>query len=249
MESLESLHEKGAKFVLNVTRKSENNAPSAVRSRCQDNTREAELALNANAKVRELSFALKVLDVTNANLFVKPVRVGNNLISFRHENVDKLSMNLWAFVDDMAPVLYQDVSIKEGHKYSEDVDRFLNIEVRRAPRVINKRTSFRCAVNEVCQIQLGNNKGIVHGILKDISLNGFAVEVKSDANAIVRPKIDLITVSIKDEKVSDNLITVSGVCVRYEENDKTITYGVHAPVVDKDYKAYVRTKQTARCRS
>lgn len=246
-DSLESIAQKNTKFILKASKRKQNTKELLSSNVVNISIEELAIALYKNEHLPEVSFNVEVLKAKDNVLFIAGLHTNNKLIVFDGTE-DNVRVDLWACVEDKPPIIYQDILVERGYNYDKEHSNYLILRPKTTPTILNKRNAFRVRVDIKCDIQLGKHKGIVVGNLKDVSTEGFAVEIKKElTQTIAIPNSDNISIVFSDIAISNNLIRVSGLCVRRVDNEDTFLYGVHAPNADKDYKSFVVSKQTSKC--
>lgn len=242
------LTQKNAKFVLKAIQRHPNSTTVDASTVVNTSIEDLAVALYNNEHLPEVSFDVEVLDTKENILYINSIHAQDKLVVFEGTE-ERVRVDLWVCIEDKPPLIYQDIIIERGYDFDSTHHNYLILRPTQNPKIVNKRNSFRVKVGIPCHIQLGDHKGVVEGMLKDVSTEGFAIEVAKDKVSNAIPHKDMISLVFSDVKISNTLIKVNGLCVRKVDLDDKILYGVHAPIVDKTYKTYVMNKQTNKCRA
>lgn len=243
--TLQELNESKAKFVLKIFKRTYN---MPGKSDDAGSTEETVFDVTAaDMRRKELSFDLKPLQSYDNVLAVEGIRVDGKIITFENTQ-QKVQVDLWAIQEDRPPIVYQDVVIDRGQDYNSEISEYLIVRPVNVGARINKRKSFRVKVGIKCQVQLHAHGGVVPGVIRDVSTDGFAVEISPDLISEANIK-DTLSVEFTDMMISPEIMRITGLCMRIVKENSYVLYGCMVLDASKAYKSYVMQRQAKKAKA
>lgn len=185
-------------------------------SQIKENDRIILLISTADGKSASLESHAR--NFVSSGLLVDPFTMNDTIIGFNNKN---LNIDMLVVEDDQTPLLFKEVKVQ---KVTYDDAPYHLIIAPAAGTRMNRRAHYRLFLGEDAQISVGLSKPVT-GIIKDLSVGGFAVVISAH-NTFEVTKHTRIQVSFTDQKsnMSFNLI---GHIVRMVNQDAnhTILYG------------------------
>ncbi len=194
----------------------------------------------------QLTFDSKISEVYPKKRFVLVEAIYHNekIISFKGAN---LIVDMLVSIENEKPELFKNVTITLVKK--SDGSLCYNITSIADSKPYNRRQSFRCFVGRPTGVRYGANRAAHQAILKDVSINGFAVVCD---NKLSVGENQVIHVVLSDhfedppEKISFHLY---GIIARVQELENgSFLYGCRLNNYVPGLESYIMKKERLRLR-
>lgn len=204
------------------------------------------ITLLVNINGEKLTFESKILEVYPKKRIVLAEAIYHNdkIITFKGAN---LMVDLLVSIQNEKPELFKNVTISLVKK--ADGTLCYNITTIAESKPYNRRQSFRCFVGRPTGVRYGANRAAHNAIIKDVSINGFAVvcddKLSVDKNQVIHVVLSDIFED-PPEKVSFHLY---GIIARVQQLENGgYLYGCRLNNYVPGLEAYIMKKERLRLR-
>ena len=200
---------------------------------------------------RSLDFSVNVQKVYTTALAVdeiktatasgdKPGAKGNKGMATVSFQSAKVFIDLYLFVDDTPPIVWENVTIK--HARGDNGPCHVIMPTKDGVKM-NRRHAYRLDVHAPANIFVGRDHVQAQGMVRDVSTNGFAiVTTKTDIRGGESVRAEMFD--------KDNAITLTGVCVRKRAtSDGRFLYGCKMKFDNPELRKYINEKQRQRMKT
>lgn len=166
----------------------------------------------------------------------------NKVLSFHGNHIQ---VHMIVTFPDEKPQLFQHVQITSLRKPDNTICYHVKASCEGTP--YNRREHFRCFVGVPAVIQFGANKPVDDGILKDVSISGFAVTCNKDVDLDNSPLVHVLLQDYIEELTEEFSFNLYGMIVRSQEleNGKTV-YGCRLSHPINGLNSYIMKKERVR---
>lgn len=195
--------------------------------------KETLLSIKVVFQKEELQYETRVLEVLEGSVLVDAIRSEEGkILDFSSPN---LNIDIYIPVEGDKPLVFEGVEMK-CVTFKKNV--YHQIITDKEAKAYNRRDAVRVYVGVKGKTQIGPNKTVMEIIVKDVSVNGFAIVTETEVlGAVGNP----VRVVFRDE---DKYLDINGVVVRTFklENGKYV-YGCNVPRHNFDLEKYVSFRQ------
>ena len=194
------------------------------------------IVMVSDAAGRTASFESQARMLVDGNLLVDPFLQNGTVIGFGKGN---LAIDMLVVIEDQSPQLFKNVTI---HRISY-MDQIYHMITTSAVGVkMNRRSHYRLFLGEDAKVMIGQYP-VVTGVIKDISVGGFAVVISS-SNKYEISKHMRVRVSFTDTRSSSTFDLSGRIIRKLDLENNTTLYGC---VLDHESNAigkFIATRQT-----
>ena len=169
---------------------------------------ELAITLFVNINGEQLTFETKILEVYPKKRLVLAEAIYHNekVVTFRAKNI---LVDLLVTLGDNKPELFKNITVTLVKK--ADGTLCYNLSTFAESKPYNRRENFRCYVGIPSTVQCGSNKAAHVGIIRDVSVNGFAVVSDEDINLA---QGQILHVVLKDyfEETAEKFVKRFSIC-------------------------------------
>lgn len=212
--------------------------------RIEDLTSNLAITLFVNIDGQQLTFETKILEVHPRKRLVlaEPIYRNDKIVTFRKNDIQ---IDLLFNPGNDKPELFKNVTItlvKKG-----DGALCYNLATPNESVPCNRRENFRCFVGIPAPFQYGSSKASHVGIIRDVSVNGFAIVTDEELSV---EKGQMMHTSLKDfieEYAEKHVFQLHGIVARTQklENGSTL-YGCRLNSYIPALEAYIMKKERLR---
>jgi c-di-GMP-binding flagellar brake protein YcgR len=204
------------------------------------------ISLVIHVKGETISFQSSIQEVYPKKHFLiaDPVFENDKIVSFKG---DDITVDMMIMFSDDKPQVFEDIIITAMKK--PDKSLCYTIVITSESKGVNRRDSFRCFVGQRTQIKCGIETTLYDGILRDVSMTGFAVTVDSDPGFQQGQVLHAMLEDYIEELDENFSFHLYGFIVRIQtlENGK-IVYGCRMSTRIGGLENYVMKKERVRLR-
>lgn len=166
----------------------------------------------------------------------------NKVLSFQGKHIQ---VHMIATFPDEKPQLFEHVHITSLRKPNNRICYHITASCEGKP--YNRREHFRCFVGVPAVVQFGAEKPVDDGMLKDVSISGFAVTCNKKADIGNHSLIHVLLEDYIEELTEGFSFNLYGIVVRSQEleNGKTV-YGCRLNHPVNGLNSYIMKKERVR---
>ncbi|MBR1931615.1 MAG: PilZ domain-containing protein [Lachnospiraceae bacterium] len=192
----------------------------------------------------EVTFPSSIQEVYPKKHFIiaDPVFQNDRIVTFKGDNI---TVDMLAIFEDDKPQLFENIIITAMKK--ADKSFCYTVVATSDSKAVNRRENFRCYVGCRTSVKRGIETAVYEGILRDVSMTGFALTLDSDLGFEQGQVLHAMLEDYIEELDENFSFHLYGFIVRIQKLDNgKIVYGCRMSTRVGGLENYVMKKERAR---